>query len=131
MDPAELRTLAAAEEVDPGPWHAADRGVGWEVHKPGCPADARCWESLPDGSWPPARSVIDDPYGKGTMPEAMARYIAALSPERITALLDCVEAAQDVDGLWTADDDEPIRWQAEAGEAIGDLRAALDRLAAL
>jgi hypothetical protein len=103
---ANIRALAAA--ATPGPWH--DNGL---TLRPGTVHDSmdnvvcRAWENRD------------------------AAYIAALSPERVTALLDVVHAAIDVDGLWDAKEGALIRWQAEAPEALDDLRTALDAWEAL
>lgn len=90
-DRAALRALA--EAATPGPWHPADRGIGWEVHvEPHNDPDAKCWGQLPDGSWVPDDELMSG--HKGTTSESDARYLAAVSPDVILALLDALDATR-------------------------------------
>ena len=72
------------------PWHAADRGIGWEVHFGADPG--KCWPR-PDGSWCLA---INDEF-RETFTEQDADFIAH-APEDMAWLLAALEAAQGAGG---------------------------------
>lgn len=73
------RLEALAKAATPGPWHAGDRGIGWEVHA-GRPGKRGCYERDAD-----CRDLNSE-Y-KDTFTQADASYIAAASPDVILGLI--------------------------------------------
>ena len=64
----------------PGPWHAQDRGIGWEVH---------LGDSAPENGW---GNCVNDGF-RETFTEADARLISA-SPD----LYEALESIENDDG---------------------------------
>jgi hypothetical protein len=97
QSPETLRTLA--EKATPGPWRRLESRAILNEH------------------------VIDE------LQQERNELLGVVSAARaeIEGLRAVRDAAVDVDSLWEAEDGELIRWQVEAGEALNDLRAALDR----
>lgn len=81
-----LQALAAA--ATPGPRHAADRGIGWEVHRGEAPRDS-CWEQPVDSWCQPLNDGERETFAQGD-----AALLAALDPETVTALVAVAEAAE-------------------------------------
>lgn len=74
INPDELRKVAEAPGVRPGPWHVYDRGIGYEVH------DENDYE-LTGGM-------------RETFDKADAEFIAAFDPPTVLALLSRLERAE-------------------------------------
>lgn len=74
--------MSEIEEATPGPWHAYNRGIGWEVHvgHPVASDDGTC----PDG----CASRVNDGF-RETFTEADARLVAS-APDLYEALKEVV-----------------------------------------
>lgn len=87
MNRDDLRRLA--EKATPGPWRRTEDGVtsSWAE---GLPATHRHTVSAPHAPFAFGETIAAAPT------EADARYLAAVSPDRVLALLDHVEALERV-----------------------------------
>lgn len=80
----------------PGPWHASDRGTGWEIHHVSEYSSAMCWDGVKGCEGPLPAGMRTDVAN-----EADARLIAA-APDLLAALLDVAYDMEDGD-CWCAD----------------------------
>ena len=80
-----------------GPWHAVDRGVGWEVHKPG---KGQCWEnSLRKDCGDELNGEMKETFTEGDaafITHSRTRYPALVAEVRefVTLLREAAEAME-------------------------------------